>query len=640
MCGIAGVLSWTPEGNEAALVDSMTTCLAHRGPNDSGVLDLGPLTLGHRRLSILDTSSAGHQPMVTPDGRLLIIHNGEIYNFLELADELGRLGHRFETKTDTEVMLAAYREWGSDCVRRFNGIWAFVIWDSAEQTLLLSRDRFGVKPLYLAESGGRLAFASELKALLRLPWVSADPDVSAVRDFLLDGSVDQTPQTFFREIRRLPAAHSLLVTRERRLQSRYWAPARLADDAASRPDAGDADRVDEIRHLLIDSVALQLRSDVALGSCLSGGIDSSSIVSIAAGLRSGAFGASPLTLRQREASPQLVFFAEFREAGIDERPYVDAVVKATGIGLRTTSPSRASFIGSLPEIVWHQDEPFASTSVVAQHHVMKLAHESGVTVMLDGQGADEIFGGYFGYVTSRVTSAIRGGEVGRLLAVPALGPREGARALRDALAGSLQPPTRIGFLKPLSDFVTDEVRQADRLPLARTTLDGTFLARLLWDHVERVNLPALLRYEDRSSMTFAIEARVPFLDHRIVEAALALPDRLRVQGDSRKVALFRAMDGIVPPAVLARRDKVAFQTPQPRWLRESLPLFARLLADSRAEADGFLKAGAGARLCDRFAAGRIGSDPLWRAISLELWLRRLVHREELELDQSEVRAAA
>jgi asparagine synthase (glutamine-hydrolysing) len=639
MCGIAGILNWAPDGTELPLVEAMTACIAHRGPNDSGVLDLGPLTLGHRRLSILDTSSAGHQPMWTPDGRYLIVHNGEIYNFLELADELRARGHAFHTASDTEVILEAYREWGPDCVTRFNGMWAFMLWDIVEETLFLSRDRFGVKPLYLAESNGRVAYASELKALLQLPWVSHEPDVSAVRDFLLDGSVDQSAQTFFRQIQRLPAAHSLLISRQSRRLARYWTPPYLSDDASSRPDPGDRERVDEIRALLIDSVALRLRSDVALGSCLSGGLDSSTIVSIAAGLRSGEFGAAPLTRREREASPQLVFFAEFRESGIDERPYVDAVVEATGIALRTTTPSSGSFINSLDEIVWHQDEPFGSTSIVAQHHVMKLARESGVTVLLDGQGADETFGGYAGFVTSRLSSAIRQGEIGKLVRLPGLGPRESLRALRDVMRGTPQRPTKLAFFKPLTDYVGDRVRRAERLEPDRTPLPGTLLGQILWDQVSTTSLPSLLRYEDRSSMTFSIEARVPYLDYRIVEAALALPDRLRVQDDLRKVALQRAAIGIAPAAVLARRDKVAFQTPQGRWLREAQPIFAPLLGESYAEADGYLLPGAVERTYAAFAAGRLDSNSLWRILSLELWLRRVVHDQQLTFGRAEARAA-
>ena len=348
MCGIAGLVSFTDHRADPALVDRMLERLVHRGPDDEGRVALGPAVLGVRRLSILDPTPAGHQPMTSRDGRYTIAYNGEIYNFLELADELTPLGHTFSTSSDTEVLLAAYAEWGTACVQRLNGIWAFALWDALERTLFLSRDRFGVKPLYLAEGSGLLAFASEIKALRTLPWVSADPDLGVVRTYLSDGTLARGSRTFFRDIQCFPAAHSLLISAGGRRWDCYWPAPALATDTSFRRQPDDDDRIEEFKSLLIDAVSLQLRSDVAIGSCLSGGLDSSSIVSIAAALRSSNLLVAGRRHREREANPHLAFFAQFREAGIDERPYVDAVVAATGVELRTTTPDTDLFIESLP----------------------------------------------------------------------------------------------------------------------------------------------------------------------------------------------------------------------------------------------------------------------------------------------------
>jgi asparagine synthase (glutamine-hydrolysing) len=283
MCGISGLAAPGTRA-DASVARRMVTALAHRGPDSTGCQDLGGAVLAQQRLSILDPTPSGFQPMASADARHWIVHNGEVYNFLELADELAGIGYQFRTETDTEVILAAYAEWGTACVERFNGIWAFALWDRERERLFLSRDRMGVKPLFYAEHDGGIAFASEIKGLLALPGMRRDPEPAAVRDFLIDELVDHSERTFFSAIRRLPAAHNLVVERDspQKLE-RYWGPPDLTEDDAARDGALDDDLVGQFRSLLIDAVALQLRSDVPLGSCLSGGIDSSSIVTIASG---------------------------------------------------------------------------------------------------------------------------------------------------------------------------------------------------------------------------------------------------------------------------------------------------------------------------------------------------------------------
>ncbi|MCA1588539.1 MAG: asparagine synthase (glutamine-hydrolyzing) [Chloroflexi bacterium] len=631
MCGISGIA--TPGAvADARLARAMVEGLAHRGPDSTGCQDLGAAVLAQQRLSILDPTPSGFQPMESSDGRHWIVHNGEIYNFLELADELAAAGHEFRTETDTEVILAAYARWGTSCVERFNGIWAFALWDREQERLFLSRDRLGVKPLFYAEHRGGIAFASEIKGLLALPDVSRDPEPAAIRDFLLDAMVDHSDRTFFRSVRRLPAAHNLVLDRDARRTERYWGPPQLSDDVAFAPRPSDGDLVEELRALLIDSVALQLRSDVELGSCLSGGVDSSSIVTIASGLRSGTL-ARQRAHAERDALPQHAFFAEFREPGIDEREYVDAVVERTGVELHTVTPSADDFFDTLPSVMWHQDEPFGSASIIAQYHVMHLARETGVRVLLDGQGADELLAGYPRVRPTRLLGALRRRDLGT---IARLAPTEAASILRSArrrpayLASVLRHVSRaaarrVPFLarRRQPGWAGPGTIEAESLLRSPEAVeDGTLLAATLWDEVARTSLPALLRYEDRNSMAFGIEARVPFLDHRVVELTMRMPDRLKIDGDRRKAALLDAMRGIVAPQVLARRDKIGFVPPQDRWLREVVGRWSDLKRGPRAEEAGYLRPGTVARTLERIAAGAPTAVP-WRILNLELWLRHL-----------------
>jgi asparagine synthase (glutamine-hydrolysing) len=620
MCGLAGVYDATDPRRDTALYGRMAARLSHRGPDDEGTFLSGPLALLHRRLSILDPTSAGHQPMCTEDGSLAILHNGEIYNFLELADELIALGHRFRSRSDTEVMLAAYREWGLDFVSRFNGIWAFALWDAPRQRLILSRDHFGVKPLFVAERDGAVYFASEIKALLEVPGIGRDPLPAALRDFLVDGVADHADETFFSSIRRVPAAHSLVVEGDRRTLIRHWSPPGLSTDARDAEQAGDAELVDELRQRVVNAVSLQLRSDVALGSCLSGGLDSSTIVSVAAGIRDGRLTAAR-SHAERDRPPQLAFFAEFREPGIDERRYVDEVVAATGVELCTVTPTAHDFIDSLPIVLEHQDEPFASASIVVQYHVMQLAHRAGVTVLLDGQGADELFAGYPPFLGPRLGGALRAGQVAGVMRAAAQAPGLLPSILRYALLGSRRRPGWLGGRQSPA-WLGPALVDAGTLWRDRPSPPGTVLAQTLWQQITGDGLPALLRYEDRNSMAFGIEARVPFLDVPLVEFALQLPDRLKIARGRRKVALLRATRGIVPDAVRARRDKIAFAPPQRRWLSEAAPRLAHLAVNPRLESEGFVRAGTVAGALERAAAGREDDPVGWRALIAEMWLRR------------------
>jgi asparagine synthase (glutamine-hydrolysing) len=615
----------------------MTDAMAHRGPDGQATISVGKIALGHRRLSILDTSLAGAQPMSSADGRYWIVHNGEIYNFLELADDLARRGVRLRTDTDTEVIVEGFAAWGPEFLPRLNGIWAFAIWDRQAEELHLSRDRLGVKPLYLAEGQGSIAFASEIKALLELPWVGRDPKASVIRDFLLDRRVDHTEHTFFRGVRRLPSAAHAVIQGPSATTRRYWQPGELSHDARLGGATTDARQIEQLRALLIESVSLQRRSDVAIGTCLSGGLDSSAIVTVANGLRHGRLATPGLGHHERDRHPQKAFFAAFEDPEIDERRYVDAVVRQTGVTLESTAPSAQAFLGTLEDVVRQQDEPFGSSSIVAQYEVMRLAHASGIKVLLDGQGSDELLGGYPPNAAARYGGALRTRDA--LAAAFRLArrrpPVSGPRALWYAVTGGALPPTWLRSSRLLQPWLGDSVARADRLPLDHVDLPGTPLARTLWRDLQSTHLPGLLRFEDRASMQFGIEARVPFLDHRIVELCLAMPDRLKISDGVHKVALRRALQDVVPDAVLQRRDKVGFATPEERWLRETAIELEAAVVESSVETAGLLRRGAVAWLFQGWRSGRVPRDVLWRVLSLELWHRVVVNgqRDVLRADR-------
>jgi asparagine synthase (glutamine-hydrolysing) len=603
----------------------MVEAVAHRGPDDRDVLTIGVATLGHARLSILDLSPAGHQPMGTQDGRYWLSFNGEIYNFAHLRRELEARGAHFRSATDTEVLLAGYAEWGATVFERLNGIWALALWDTRDETLVLSRDRFGVKPLYVVESGGRLAFASEIKALLTVPWVVADPDEIVVREFLLAGAVDQRDDTFLRGIRRVGAATVESHHHDTSVRQRYWDPRRLSDDSSYGEKEGDEALVDRFRHTFIQAVERQLQSDVPVGSCLSGGLDSSSIVSAASALQRGSLADGASAGLSRVEFPHLGFFARFTDKALDEYPFARAVANATGTDLRVVTPDAAMFLSALVPTVRAQDEPFGSASIVAQYLVMSLAREAGVKVLLDGQGGDELLAGYKGYLGPRlmgadlarnprlVASAMRSLVVGEIPVHLVLSRAK--RVLRSKL-GAPQPSRLAAFAGP----------RAAAAPPTRNdyaVLPGSVLSRALWKGIVCDSLPALLRYEDRNSMAFAIEARVPFLDHELVDLVLLLPDRLKVDPGTTKSVLRRAMRGLVADEVLERKDKMGFQPPQDAWLRAISPRLRTLARSSCAEDLGFLRSGGVGQVLDAFAARRLGHDDTWRVINLELWLRVL-----------------
>jgi asparagine synthase (glutamine-hydrolysing) len=593
----------------------MARTLDHRGPDGEGSFADEGVALGFRRLAIIDLSDAGMQPFASDDGARQLVHNGEIYNYRELRRELEARGHSFRSQSDTEVILRAYEEWGDRCVERFNGMWALALWDGRARRLFCSRDRFGVKPFYYSWDDTRFAFASELKAFGASGGL--EPHLPSVRDYLEQGYVDHTDETFFAGIRKLPPAHTLVVDERGLRIERYW---------SLEPRDAPGEAADEVRELFLDAVRLRLRSDVPVGTCLSGGIDSSAIVCVVDHLlRTEAESARPVGERQR------TFTAFFEQRGFDERPFADTVVAQTRTQPHWITFDEDELVDVLPSIVRAQDEPFGSTSIVAQWFVMRAAKDAGLRVMLDGQGADETLAGYHGYFGPFFADLLSRGQLRELGAE--------LRAYR-TLHGAGVGTTAVALARP---FLPERVRWAARgrvkggsalvhpdLPPSRAEhangFGGGYLRRQMHLILTQRGLPELLHYEDRNSMAHSLEARVPFLDYRLVELLFSLGSADLIERGRTKAILRRALGDLLPPIVRDRVDKLGFVTPEAAWLRGRLGELADdIFASRELRERGFVDAAAARRSLERHRSGeRVAGFELWRALCVELWAREFL----------------
>ncbi len=597
MCGIFGLWNLDNKPIAPATIQHATNLLRHRGPDDEGYLlfdttkncaagyagnDTMPelrlprldhaagqsfdLAFGFRRLSIIDLSSAGHQPMASADKRYWIIFNGEIYNYLELRSELAGYGHQFRTNTDTEVILAAYQQWGQECLSRFNGMWALAIWDNQQQELFCARDRLGVKPFYYHCNRDQFVFASEIKAVL-----AATSDLEQINhphlaNFLLTGLLDHNDQTFFAPINALPPAHYLRINAKTTTPApqRYWDI--NIEEIKTKYNYAQPEAT--LLNLLQDSVCLRLRSDVPVGTCLSGGLDSSAIVALASKML-------PHSINS--------FSSIYSQAGYSEEKYIHLVAQANQTQAHFTSPEPQKFLSLLEKIIWHTDEPAAGPGIYSQWFVMELAKQS-VTVLLDGQGGDELFAGYAPYLPLHLTALAR--KIFRERRLDLLGRffQDGSVILRDGQRYFFPELNARQFLKKVFTrasgkryradlWLNPEMAEAQRHAIIDThnpIPKHDPLNRRLYRDITQTSIPALLHYEDRSSMAFGLEARVPFLDYRLVEFALGLPGEMKIKGATTKYVARQAFKNILPEAVRTRRDKMGYPTPLALWLRGPL----------------------------------------------------------------------
>jgi len=595
MCGIAGF--WGPP--DPGLLATMTARIRHRGPDGEGFFTHELASLGHRRLAIIDPEG-GHQPVGSPDGLVQLSYNGEVYNFRELRAELEGLGHAFATQCDTEVVLHAYLEWGTDCFARFNGMWALAILDLRDAgRLVLARDHFGIKPLYWARSGsGRVLFASESKALLADPELATGPDAQWLYDYLLHGLHDHKLQTAFTGVRALGAATWAVIDAAGVHEHVYWVPT-LTTDAANDPA--------EFRARFERSVERRLVADVPAGTCLSGGIDSSSIVTVSNRLLA-AHVPDAVSLGDHLKTFSIVYDGD----PIDEREYMEAVLAEVDAEPAFSEPTSAEFLRELDRVVWHQDEPIVSTGPYAQWCVMRLAQPS-VTVLLNGQGGDELLAGYVPYQyvylrelleRRRLREFAAEAWAARDVLLPLVKRRLSDRRRSLPIAPLLRPEFTAGLEPPRHQ--RSQVRLKERLVADLQTF----------------SLPSLLRYEDRNSMAFSMESRLPFLDQDLVDWVLQLPPEALVDRGWSRAILRDGLRGVLTEKVRTRRWKVGFTTPETRWLRARRAAVQGLFRSPQFCSRPYWDAPALAAAFDRFCDGSVEpSQIFWRAINTEIWLR-------------------
>lgn len=667
MCGIAGIINVTGKAISVSLISKMTAALRHRGPDDEGYL-LGDTPRGHyqlvggqdtpqevfssrysyspkgvisdisekgrynlalanRRLAIIDLSAAGHQPMCNENSTVWIVHNGEIYNFRELRKKLQSLGHHFASDTDTEVIIHAYEEWGPRCLNEFNGMWACCIWDAKRQKLFCSRDRFGIKPFYYYFDGEQFLFASEIKALLQTD-IPKRANGRRIYDYLAFGMVDHTQETLFEGIKQLRGGEYLeLSTKTKELSiRRYW------DIDPDRKLFGltHEEYTRRFYELLEDAVRLHLISDVPLGTCLSGGLDSSAIVCLVDKLM------REQGLKIPGSDTQKTFSARYEDLRHDEGYFIEQVVQKTHVDAQFIYPTGEGLLKEMEQLIYNQDEPFGSTSIYAQWSVFKLAKLSRVKVTLDGQGGDELLAGYHGYYGSFFAELLRTGQWSQLLeeirSYAAIHGYSKAQALARAVLWLLPEKTE------------SLLRSLLRLTRERLWLRRDFMRRIASDHPLRItkgksifdnhlyttltlfSLPSLLRFEDRNSMAHSIESRVPFLDYRLVEFAFATPAEEKIYYGVTKRILRDALKGILPEEIRTRTDKIGFSTPEDTWLRTTMKGFlTELITSESFRSRPYFDVKQVKRLFEAHTEGKRNvSNTIWRIINLELWLRQFI----------------
>jgi len=623
MCGIAGLWAYNNQNIlDPRLIKSMVERIAHRGPDDAGFLLQGDarqsfdrnwngespgrarVVLGHARLSILDLSPAGHQPMSVGNGKYWIVFNGEVYNYREIKTELEAAGYVFHSGTDTEVILNAYAKWGEECLPRFNGMFAFVIWDTEKNQLFAARDRFGIKPFYYWNTREKFAFASEIKALLTIPGLTPVPNNDVILTFVATALFDNSEQTFFKNVLQLPPGYALRVTSEGAKTWSWWD----FDPAQKRTFSRKEKAQIEFLELFEDAVRLRLRSDVPVGSCLSGGLDSSTIVVVA----------NDLLRKECSNFSQNAFSSCFGEKKYDEQEYIDEVVRATGVHCHKVFPDLDNlFSGDLDKLVWHQEEPFGGTSIYAQWNVMKTAREKSVPVLLDGQGADEMMGGYPMFFISWFEDLKRVGD-------PRLAAEQEAYA-KYHIGNFVHNQVS---LNPNLVFTQDFLREHNKIVPATRQKGG------MPDHLTAsmyqsfiMNVPGLLHYEDRNSMAHSIETRLPFLDYRLVEFCFSLPSDYKLGGGLTKLMLRLAMQGILPEKIRMRTDKMGFVTPEDQWLRTSArERLVELFTSPQFKARGIFNGDyvASEFLKTHVTEGKNMATSVWRIASVEYWFRKFI----------------
>jgi asparagine synthase (glutamine-hydrolysing) len=636
MCGIAGIVASEPLSEEDhQRLPRMRDVVAHRGPDDAGEYHDEHAALGHRRLSIVDLA-AGHQPLSNENGSVWIVFNGEIYNHADVRPTLESAGHVYRTRSDTETIIHAYEQWGDSCVEHLRGMFAFAIWDGPRRRLLLTRDRLGVKPLYWARAGSRLLFGSEIKSILESGLIRAEADESRLPE-LLSTRYLSGAETLFKGIHRLLPGHTLVFEQGQITIGEYWdIPAGRCNERLAA--ISDQEAVQQFRERLEQSVRIRLMADVPLGMFLSGGLDSSAIAALMAGMID---------------RPLQTFSVAFRDRAYSELDYARQVSTAIKADAHEIVIDEQDFFGALPRLIWHEDEPIAHPSSVPLYFVSELARQH-VKVVLTGEGSDELLAGYAKYPKALVNwrAAAAYGVLPHPLrswiadsVVPLL-PHAIARYARRSFVSMERTPEAMFFdnfaaigLARQRDLLAARFAgssAADAYGPSRHYFDApngdsTVLDRLLYADL-KTYLVELLMKQDQMSMAASIESRVPFLDHKLVEFAASLPPRLKLRGFTTKWILREAVRSILPAEILSR-PKMGFPVPFGVWMRGEWGSIARdVLLDSRSRQRGIIEPAGVERLIAAHQSGAArGADAIWSLLNLELWYRTFIDGDGIQV---------
>ncbi|MGE5417653.1 MAG: asparagine synthase (glutamine-hydrolyzing) [Acidobacteriota bacterium] len=625
MCGIAGFVTTSINREEAQhILSNMTDTLIHRGPDDSGTVIVpnncrtGLFGLGHRRLTIIDLTAMGRQPMASPDGAIQIVFNGEIYNYIELKDELKAKGYTFKSTSDTEVVIASYLEWGETCFAHFNGMWAMAISDTRNDKLILSRDRFGKKPLYYYMTDSELVFASEIKAFYKHPNFKAEPDYDKIFKYISTNYryVDVDNHTFFEGVYQVPKSSYMIIDCTLKPRTnKYWS----LDPFIDPVDISEEQAIEKFRELLIDSVKIRLRSDVPVGCMLSGGMDSTSVTCIAYEV-----------LKQ----PVITFSGITGDVkGVyDESEYIDSVVKKTNAIHHYLRPDPANMFVAVEEMLDYHDEPVCTVTWHSLYLIAKKVRLENVPVLLNGHGGDEILGGYWDHYHYNFYDIEQSGnrtvlehEKQYWLDNHGRDPQEISRTreyINKLMQGQTTEMNR--FVDYSNCFLPDVVAKYRRAAKLSVPCCKSLLSKRLYSELMFETVPASLRAEDRNTMANSIESRSPMLDYRLAEFCLSLPNRFKIRDGIGKWLLRESMRNILPEDVRTRKDKAGFISPADEWFRTTNREQVRELINSQSLKNrGLFDIAELNRIFDEHIAGTKNHQMfLWQLINLELWFRK------------------
>ena len=643
MCGITGYINLKKKVNPKNIV-KMNTIIKHRGPDDEGYLLINKdevmhaygedtvsilkkqysniknmpnnynIFLAHRRLSIIDLSEKGHQPMEDQKNNIYIIFNGEIYNYLEIREELQKIGYIFHTNSDTEVIIKAYKEWGEKCVDKFNGMWAFAIYDKANSSIFCSRDRFGIKPFYYYYDDEKIIFGSEIKQILEDETVKRVANDKAIFNYLFYGINDYNNETFFENIYALEPSFNMNIKIDftnQKFEIKKYQYYSLKEETSRKTEE---DATKEFKKEFERSIEYRLRSDIPVGSCLSGGLDSSSVVTTACKF-----------LEKEQKNNQFETFTSCYDENlnIDERHYSKKVVQRTGCKENLVFPNKEDLEGDLKKVIWHQDSPFPGLSIYAQWCVMKRANKEEIKVLLDGQGGDETLLGYERYIIFLLKEDLTKFNIRKFV--------NDFKIYKEAY--NLSFSKVIKFLLHFSNNHYLQYSKRYIKELMMNCINKNFLKEykknkdyignmkfkncfeLQKSELFHSNLPPLLRYEDRNSMAFSIETRVPFLDYKLVEKAMQIPLEGKIDKGYTKYVLRKAMQEDMDEEVIFRKNKLGFAAPQKNWLDKLSDEFIEKYLSDFKSLKYFNK-----KEIEKIFKEKINDEMRWKFLSIELWL--------------------